>query len=121
MINGNQGGAGLTWNRFQRSPDEIDHSTGKCTSSMDKKFGSVVLILIFLRVSHCIDQGKIANSLLRSKKKGKCNTKWQQKGSEPRTHPLSEQGKVRLHRYICLWWASERKPGKKPVTKPKKR
>jgi predicted naringenin-chalcone synthase len=29
------------------------------------------------------------------------------------------QGKVRLHRYICLWWASERKLGKKPVTKPK--
>jgi hypothetical protein len=28
-------------------------------------------------------------------------------------------GKVRLHRYICLWWASERKLGKKPVTKPK--
>jgi len=23
--------------------------------------------------------------------------------------------------YICLWWASERKLGKKPVTKPKKR
>jgi len=22
--------------------------------------------------------------------------------------------------YICLWWASERKLGKKPVTKPKK-
>jgi hypothetical protein len=29
-------------------------------------------------------------------------------------HTLS---KVRLHRYICLWWASERKLGKKPVTK----
>jgi len=29
-------------------------------------------------------------------------------------------GKVRLHRYICLWRASERKLGKKPVTKPKK-
>jgi len=28
-------------------------------------------------------------------------------------------GKVRLHRCICLWWASERKLGKKPVTKPK--
>ena len=28
--------------------------------------------------------------------------------------------KVRLHRYICLWRASERKLGKKPVTKPKK-
>jgi hypothetical protein len=24
-----------------------------------------------------------------------------------------------LHRYICLWWASERKLGKRPVTKPK--
>ena len=29
-------------------------------------------------------------------------------------------GKVRLHRYICFWRASERKLGKKPVTKPKK-
>jgi hypothetical protein len=29
-------------------------------------------------------------------------------------------GKVRLHRYICLWRASERKLGKKPVTKSKK-
>ena len=27
-----------------------------------------------------------------------------------------QQGKVRLHRFICLWWASERKLGKKPAT-----
>jgi hypothetical protein len=31
----------------------------------------------------------------------------------------TKHDKVRLHRYICLWWASERKLGKKPVTKPK--
>ena len=29
--------------------------------------------------------------------------------------------KVRLHRHICLWWASEQKLGKKPVAKPNKR
>ena len=33
---------------------------------------------------------------------------------------LLRLGKVRLHCYICLWWASERKLGKKPVTKPTK-
>jgi hypothetical protein len=32
---------------------------------------------------------------------------------------LLASGKVRLHRYICLWWASERKLGKKPETAPK--
>jgi len=45
-------------------------------------------------------------------------------GTSPSDPPLSllflRLGKVRLHRYICLWWASERKLGKKPVTKPKK-
>ena len=29
------------------------------------------------------------------------------------------KGKGGLHRYICLWWASERKLRKKPATKPK--
>jgi hypothetical protein len=32
---------------------------------------------------------------------------------------LEREKKVRLHRYICLWWAFERKLGKEPVTKPK--
>jgi len=32
---------------------------------------------------------------------------------------LNDEDKVRLYRYICLWWASERKLGKKPVTKQK--
>ena len=33
-------------------------------------------------------------------------------------HPMYDN-KVRLHRYISFWWASERKLGKKPVTKAK--
>jgi hypothetical protein len=36
------------------------------------------------------------------------------------SHKEIHKVRVRLHRYICLWWASERKLGKKPVTKPKK-
>jgi hypothetical protein len=46
-------------------------------------------------------------------------TQTQPSHPKAQVHSYIATDKVRLHRYICLWWASERKLVKRPVTKPK--